>query len=41
MCIRDSGTAMDLEEALEVAERITYPVVVRPSYCLLYTSRCV
>ena len=25
---------MDLEEALEVAERITYPVVVRPSYVL-------
>ncbi|EFL85240.1 carbamoyl-phosphate synthase, large subunit [Desulfovibrio sp. 6_1_46AFAA] len=29
-----NGTAMDLEEALEVAERITYPVVVRPSYVL-------
>lgn len=29
-----NGTAMDLEEALEVAERISYPVVVRPSYVL-------
>ncbi len=29
-----NGTAMDLEEALEVARRITYPVVVRPSYVL-------
>ena len=29
-----NGTAMDLEEALEAAERITYPVVVRPSYVL-------
>ncbi|WP_304679874.1 carbamoyl-phosphate synthase large subunit [uncultured Desulfovibrio sp.] len=29
-----NGTAMDLEQALEVAERITYPVVVRPSYVL-------
>ena len=29
-----NGTAMDLEEALEVAERINYPVVVRPSYVL-------
>lgn len=29
-----NGTAMDLEEALEVARRIGYPVVVRPSYVL-------
>ncbi len=29
-----NGTAMSLDEALEVAERITYPVVVRPSYVL-------
>ncbi|OXS27839.1 MAG: carbamoyl phosphate synthase large subunit [Desulfovibrio sp. MES5] len=29
-----NGTAMSLEDALEVAERITYPVVVRPSYVL-------
>ncbi len=29
-----NGTAMDLEQALEAAERITYPVVVRPSYVL-------
>ncbi|MGE9986546.1 carbamoyl-phosphate synthase large subunit [Desulfovibrio sp. SGI.169] len=29
-----NGTAMDLEQALEVAGRITYPVVVRPSYVL-------
>ena len=30
----DNGTAMSLEDALAVAERITYPVVVRPSYVL-------
>ena len=29
-----NGTAMDLEQALEVAARISYPVVVRPSYVL-------
>jgi len=29
-----NGIAMSLEDALEVAERITYPVVVRPSYVL-------
>ncbi|WP_374289349.1 carbamoyl-phosphate synthase large subunit [Desulfovibrio desulfuricans] len=29
-----NGTAMSLEDALGVAERITYPVVVRPSYVL-------
>lgn len=29
-----NGTAMDLDQALEVAEHITYPVVVRPSYVL-------
>lgn len=29
-----NGTAMDLEEALSVANKITYPVVVRPSYVL-------
>lgn len=29
-----NGTAMDLEQALEVARRIAYPVVVRPSYVL-------
>lgn len=30
----DNGTAMSLEDALEVAEKITYPVMVRPSYVL-------
>ncbi|MBO4313895.1 MAG: carbamoyl-phosphate synthase large subunit, partial [Desulfovibrio sp.] len=29
-----NGTAMDLEEACAVARRISYPVVVRPSYVL-------
>ncbi|MEG6591526.1 carbamoyl-phosphate synthase large subunit [Desulfovibrio sp. 1188_IL3213] len=29
-----NGTAMSLEDALAVAERITYPIVVRPSYVL-------
>ena len=29
-----NGTAMSLDDALVVAERITYPVVVRPSYVL-------
>ncbi|MBQ3060513.1 MAG: carbamoyl-phosphate synthase large subunit [Desulfovibrio sp.] len=29
-----NGTALDLEGALEVAQRISYPVVVRPSYVL-------
>lgn len=29
-----NGTAMDMEQALEVAQRISYPVVVRPSYVL-------
>lgn len=29
-----NGIAMDLEEAMEVAKRISYPVVVRPSYVL-------
>lgn len=29
-----NGTAMDLESAIEVANRISYPVVVRPSYVL-------
>ncbi len=29
-----NGTAMDLEEAQAVARRISYPVVVRPSYVL-------
>lgn len=29
-----NGTAMDLAEALDVAHRITFPVVVRPSYVL-------
>lgn len=29
-----NGTAMDLAEALDVARRITFPVVVRPSYVL-------
>ncbi|MBQ7585764.1 MAG: carbamoyl-phosphate synthase large subunit, partial [Desulfovibrionaceae bacterium] len=29
-----NGTAMSLEDALEVAERISYPVMVRPSYVL-------
>ena len=28
------GTAMSVEEALEIANRITYPVLVRPSYVL-------
>ncbi len=30
----ENGTAIDLEEALQVAGRIGYPVVVRPSYVL-------
>jgi len=30
----ENGTAMNVEEALEVAERIGYPVLVRPSYVL-------
>jgi len=30
----ENGTARSLEEALDVAERIGYPVVVRPSYVL-------
>ncbi len=30
----DNGTAMSVEEACRVAERIGYPVVVRPSYVL-------
>jgi carbamoyl-phosphate synthase large subunit len=30
----ESGTAVSLEEAKEVAERIGYPVLVRPSYVL-------
>ena len=30
----DWGTAMSLKEALEIANRITYPVLVRPSYVL-------
>lgn len=29
-----NGTAMDLEQAMEVARQISYPVVVRPSYVL-------
>src|SRR5678816_1973445 len=32
-----SGTAVSREEAREVAERIGYPVVVRPSYAVSYT----
>ncbi|MFP4473935.1 MAG: carbamoyl-phosphate synthase large subunit [Desulfatibacillaceae bacterium] len=30
----DNGTALSIEEAVEVAERIGYPVMVRPSYVL-------
>ncbi|MBE9504933.1 MAG: carbamoyl-phosphate synthase large subunit [Proteobacteria bacterium] len=30
----ENGTAMSLEEAEKIAERISYPVVVRPSYVL-------
>ncbi len=30
----ESGTAMSIEEAISVAERIGYPVMVRPSYVL-------
>jgi carbamoyl-phosphate synthase large subunit len=30
----DNGTAMDTEDAIRVAERIGYPVLVRPSYVL-------
>jgi len=30
----ESGTAVNLEQALEVAERIGYPLIVRPSYVL-------
>ena len=29
-----NGTAMNLEDALAVAERVAYPIVVRPSYVL-------
>jgi carbamoyl-phosphate synthase large subunit len=32
--VADSGFAHDIEEALAVAERIGYPVMVRPSYIL-------
>ena len=48
----EAGMAVNVDEALEIAEKIGYPVMVRPSYvlggrgmevvhCLLYTSRCV
>jgi carbamoyl-phosphate synthase large subunit len=30
----DNGTAVELEEAIEIAERIGYPVLVRPSFVL-------
>ena len=30
----DNGTAVTLEEALEIANRVTYPVLVRPSFVL-------
>jgi carbamoyl-phosphate synthase large subunit len=30
----DNGTAVNLEEALEIANRVTYPVLVRPSFVL-------
>ena len=30
----DNGTAVTIEEALEIANRITYPVLVRPSFVL-------
>ena len=30
----ENGTAKSLDEAIEVAERIGYPVMVRPSYVL-------
>ena len=30
----DSGTAVSLDEALQVAQRIGYPLIVRPSYVL-------
>ena len=33
-----NGLARSEEEARAVATRVCYPVVVRPSYCLLYTS---
>ena len=39
MCIRDSpypkyGAAQDTDEALNIANKVTYPVLVRPSYVL-------
>ena len=30
----ENGTAVTYEEAKEIANRITYPVLVRPSYCI-------
>jgi carbamoyl-phosphate synthase large subunit len=30
----DNGTAVNIEEALEIANRVTYPVLVRPSFVL-------
>jgi len=30
----DNGTAVTIEEALEIANRVTYPVLVRPSFVL-------
>ena len=34
LAVPDSGFATGLEEALEIGERIGYPVIVRPSYIL-------
>ena len=30
----DNGTAVEVNEAIEIAERIGYPVLVRPSFVL-------
>ena len=30
----DNGTAINIEEALEIANRVTYPILVRPSFVL-------
>ena len=32
--VPESGIAYSIDEALEIAERIGYPVIIRPAYCL-------
>ena len=34
LCVPKSGIARDIESALEIAERIGYPIIVRPSFTL-------